>query len=128
MISKIFVSPMNIAPARSDTVLVTTNCYKDSGDANALIDPMGIETRWENDKDGRRIRLEEGRLSSLPTASGLSSPLSSVCTSPPSPPHSTPRISEFLWHPSGQLARLTLVNADTGDQITRWIFGTSLAS
>jgi hypothetical protein len=39
----------------------------------------------------------------------------------------TPRITEFLWHPNGQLAKLTLVNADTGDQVTRWLFGTTLA-
>ena len=107
------------------SLLVTTNRYKDSGDANAVVDPMGIETRWENDKAGRRVRLEEGRLSSLPAANGFSNP---VCINPASPPHSTPRVTEFLWHPSGQLARLTLVNADTGDQVTRWIFGTTLAA
>ena len=36
------------------------------------------------------------------------------------------RVSEFVWHSSGQLERLTLVNAETGDQITRWFFGTTL--
>lgn len=119
-----------IAPARSDTILVTTNRYKDSGDANAIVDPMGIETRWENDKMGRRIKLVEGIAAQggatflSPSANGASQPL---CTTPPSPPHSTPRITEFVWHPSGQLSKLTLVNADTGDQITRWIFGTTLA-
>jgi hypothetical protein len=41
-----------IAPARSDTVLVTTNRFKDNGDENAIIDPMGLETRWDNDQMG----------------------------------------------------------------------------
>jgi RHS repeat-associated protein len=122
---------LGVAPARSDTILVTTNRYKDSGDANAIVDPMAIETHWENDKAGRRVRLIEGIVAAPAKA------WSDGCMGalrPPSceggytsPPPSTPRITEFLWHPSGQLARLTLLNADTGDQITRWIFGTSLA-
>lgn len=122
-------APLNrpaMAPERSDTILVTTQRYKDSGEQNAIIDPMGIETRWENDKAGRRIRLEEGRLPSLPVANGLSSPASS-CTPSSGPPPATPRITEFVWHSSGQLEKLILVNADTGNQVTRWLFGSTLA-
>lgn len=113
-----------VAPARSDTILVTTNRYKDSGDANAVIDPMGIETRWENDQAGRRIRLIEG-IQGQVTGTFLSP--SGVCTNAPYPPHPAPRVTEFAWHPSGQLAKLTLINAETGDQVTRWFFGTTLA-
>ncbi len=109
-----------VAPQRSDTILVSTNRYKDSGDANAVVDPMGIETRWENDQAGRRIRLIEG----------IASPYvvhASACSAAPYPPHPTPRVTEFGWHPSGQLNKLTLVNAETGNQVTRWLFGTTLA-
>ncbi|MCB1208222.1 MAG: RHS repeat-associated core domain-containing protein [Verrucomicrobiales bacterium] len=95
-----------VAPDRSDTVLVTTHHYKDNGDANALIDPMGNETRWENDQAGRRVRLIENFIASAPEVA---------------------RVTEFVWHPNGQLDRLILVNAETGDQVTRWIFGTTLA-
>jgi RHS repeat-associated protein len=112
-----------VAPARSDTILVTTNRYKDSGDANAVIDPMGIETRWENDQAGRRIRLIEG----IAPGAGMPSSPSSSCNNAPYPPHPTPRITEFAWHPSGQLSKLILVNAETGNQVTRWFFGTTLA-
>jgi YD repeat-containing protein len=112
-----------VAPQRSDTILVTTNRYKDSGDANAVVDPMGIETRWENDQAGRRIRLIEG----IAAGAGMPSSPSGSCNNPPNPPHPTPRITEFVWHPSGQLGKLILVNAETGNQVTRWLFGTTLA-
>jgi RHS repeat-associated protein len=102
-----------VAPKRSETVLVTTTLYKDSGDANRSIDPMGIETQWENDKLGRRIRLLEGI-----------SPSSYVVHALACPP--VLRTTEFAWHPSGQLERLILHNPDTGEQVTRWIFGTTL--
>jgi len=95
----------DVAPARSNTVLVTTNHYKDDGDANAIIDPQGLDTRWENDDAGRRIRLFENFVEGCPEKS---------------------RVSEYEWHPSGQLQQLTLVNADTGNQVTMWTYGTTL--
>jgi len=99
------------APERSDLVLVTTTLYKDSGEANRTIDPMGLETRWENDKLGRRIRLLEG-----------------VTLSPVSNCEITAaRTTEYAWHASGQLERLTQINPTTGDQVTRWVFGSTLA-
>lgn len=106
-----------VAPVRSDTILVSTTLYKDSGDANRAVDPMGIETHWENDHLGRRVKLMEGIIASLKgvgTSQG-------TCVRP-----SAPRTTEFAWHSSGQLQRLTLVNPTTGNQVTRWVFGTTL--
>jgi hypothetical protein len=80
---------------------VTTNLFKSDGEANATIDPMGLETRWENDNAGRRICLIENYVSG------------SVANT---------RISRYAWHPSGQMEKLTLQNSVTGDQVTRWIF------
>lgn len=107
-----------VAPARSDTILVSTTLYKDSGDANRTIDPMGIETHWENDHLGRRIKLMEGI---TPQGAGTSLSPTGSCLRP-----TPPRTTEFAWHASGQLQRLTLVNPTTGNQVTRWIFGTTL--
>ena len=45
----------SVASASSDTVLVTINRFKSDGEANATIDPMGLETRWDNDHAGRQI-------------------------------------------------------------------------
>jgi YD repeat-containing protein len=95
----------DVAPARSDIVLVTTNHYKDNGDANAVTDPMGIQTRWDNDQAGRRVRLIKNFVEHCPEQS---------------------RISEYAWNSSGQLQQLTLVNSDTGNQVTQWIYGVTL--
>lgn len=94
-----------VVPLRSDTVLVSTNRFKDDGEANATIDPMGLETRWDNDQMGRRTRLIENYVHGCEDQS---------------------RISEYVYHASGQLQRLTLQNSQTGDQVTQWIFGTTL--
>jgi len=109
-----------VAPTRSDTILVSTTLYKDSGDANRTIDPMGIETHWENDHLGRRLKLMEG-ITPPHVVHALACGLASGQKTPP------PRTTEFAWHASGQLQRLTLVNPTTGNQVTRWIFGTTLA-
>ncbi len=92
-------------PERSDTTLVTTNRYKSDGEANAVIDPMGLETRWENDHAGRRIKLVENYVANCPEKS---------------------RISEYTWHASSQLERLILHNSETGEQVTRWVYGTTI--
>jgi RHS repeat-associated protein len=65
---------------------------------------MGLETRWDNDNAGRRICLIENYVAG------------SVANT---------RISRYAWHPSGQMQKLTLQNSVTGDQVTRWIFGTT---
>jgi hypothetical protein len=96
-------------PARSDVVLVSTTRYKGDGDANAAIDPMGVETRWENDAKGRRIRLIENYKAS---------------PSPEEPDAN--RITEYGYAPDGGMNRLVLRNAITGDQVTEWIYGTTL--
>ncbi len=111
------VTRPGVAPQRSETVLVSTTLYKDSGDANHSIDPTGVETRWDNDKLGRRIRLLEGI---NPTTA-----VPAVCDRRTSP-QDAPRTTEFVWHASGQLERLILHNPDTGEQVTRWVFGTTL--
>ena len=102
-------------------ILVTSSRYGKDGQGNATIDPNGIETRWKNDATGRRIRLLEGIR------------CSGVCqTSPPSngagvdPCAEAPRITEFAYGPDGQMTRLTLINDETGNQVTRWVYGTTL--
>lgn len=95
-----------VAPERSETLLVTTTLYKDTGESNRVIDPMGHETRWDNDNAGRRVRVIKNYVPGCPEQS---------------------QTSEYAWHASGQLERLTLLNEVTGNQVTRWIYGTTLA-
>ncbi len=99
-----------IAPLRSDIVLVNTTHYKDEGDTNATIDANGIETRWQNDAVGRRIRLVENFRAGF----GAGSP-------------DVNRTSDYAYAPDGGLARMTLINESTGDQVTSWEYGTTLA-
>ena len=99
-----------IAPARSDIVLVATTHYRDEGEANATKDANGIETRWQNDDAGRRIRLIEN-----------------FCIGVAAGSPDANRTTEYAYAPDGGLCRLTLINAVTGDQVTRWEFGTTLA-
>ncbi len=37
------------------------------------------------------------------------------------------RVSSYTYTADGQIATLTLVNDDTGNQVTRWVYGTTLA-
>jgi len=98
----------SVAPTGSDTILVTTTKYKDDGDANRIIDPNGIETRWDNDALDRRIKLVENydASSSDPDAN---------------------RTSEYAYHADGEIETMTLVNSVTGNQVTTWVYGTTLS-
>ncbi len=35
------------------------------------------------------------------------------------------RVSSYTYAADGQIATLTLVNDDTGNQVTRWVYGTT---
>lgn len=96
---------LDVAPDRSETVLVRTTLYKDTGESNRMIDPMGQETRWDNDNAGRRVRVIKNY---VPGCSEQS------------------QTSEYAWHASGAIERPTLINSVTGNQVTRWIYGTTL--
>lgn len=96
-------------PDRSDTVLVTSYRYVTEYEADASIDPMGIETRWTKDALGRRIVLIEN-----------------YDPSKPSSDYGANRTMAYRYTLDDQLQTLTLVNEVTGDQVTRWIYGTTL--
>lgn len=96
-------------PATSEEVLVTRTRYAGAGEPGAVIDAMGTETRWKRDALGREIEtIENYREDAAPAAD-------------------VNRITLYGYHPSGGLETLTLVNDVTGDQTTRWVYGTTLA-
>jgi len=51
----VYIRPETI-PARSDTVLVTSYVYDDTGRIQSIVDPLGIESRYEYDALGRLVR------------------------------------------------------------------------
>jgi YD repeat-containing protein len=93
-------------PEPSDIVLVSEQRYAVDGGASSSIDPQGTVTSEQRDQAGRRIRLTEN-------AGGETS---------------QQRVSQFQYAPDGGLKRLILQNPTTGEQVTTWVYGTTLAA
>jgi len=117
--------------------LVTSYRYATDGESDASIDPMGVEwsdrsgssmdggeagarrvsrampcpasqTRWEKDAAGRRTLLIEN-----------------YDPDEPARDYGANRTTAFHYTLGGQLATLTLRNRVTGDQVTRFVYGTT---
>ena len=97
----------NTAPARSDTVLVTTTIYNDQGVAYQVMDPMGIVNQSAFDDAGRLTQLLENYVSG-----GTGTDQN--------------RETDYTYNPDGKVATMTAVNATTGNQITQYKYGTTL--
>ncbi|HRQ87542.1 MAG TPA: RHS repeat protein, partial [Bacteroidia bacterium] len=102
-----------IVPQRSDLVLVHSNRYAADGEPAASIDPAGTETQWENDAAGNQICLVENYRPDVPEDG---------CEVP----HDVNRTTEYRYNADGQLEYLILINPVTGDQVTQWLYGTTL--
>jgi YD repeat-containing protein len=98
-----------VPPSTSEEVLVTITRHASTGEPGAVIDPMGTETRWKRDAIGREIQTIENFKECAAPAADVN------------------RTTHFGYHPSAGLETLTLVNDVTGDQVTRWVYGTTLA-
>jgi RHS repeat-associated protein len=106
-----FTRPATCA-ARSATVLVTTTSYNDRGEAWQTTDAKGTVKRAEFD-DANRLTQTIENYQSSGSGSGSGSDLN--------------KTTNFTYSPDGQLATLTAVNATTGNQITTYLYGTTLA-
>ncbi len=102
-----FIRP-EVPPTTSETVLVTRTIHASSGETAAIISTDGTENRWTRDALGRGIETVENFKKDAAPAEDVN------------------RTVRFGYHPSGNLETLTLVNDVTGDQTTRWIYGTTL--
>lgn len=99
----------SLAPEPSDTVLVTRTHYAQDGQPAQTVAPDGVITRTQKDRLGRQIKLIENFVADAPeTDSGAN------------------RTTEYVYAPDGGLSRLIVKNIVTGDQVTRWDFGTTL--
>ncbi|MDY0170673.1 MAG: hypothetical protein RBS80_29295 [Thermoguttaceae bacterium] len=95
------------APLRSDTVLVSETRYNDRGEAFATIDPAGVESRTESDAAGRQIRA----IQNYQADSDAEDENVTV---------------EMAYNADGNLRTLTAKNPATGDQVTRYVYGSHL--
>jgi YD repeat-containing protein len=89
-------------PSSSSTVLVFSTAYDNAGRVYETTDPNGIITQNTYDNAGRRTQIVEDQ-------GGLD------------------RTTNTTYTLDSQIAALTAVNADTGDQTTTYLYGTTLS-
>ncbi|NNJ26204.1 hypothetical protein LzC2_22850 [Planctomycetes bacterium LzC2] len=95
-------------PAAADDVLVSSIAYDDAGRTAATVAPDGMETATEYDDLGRRTAVIENVDAGSTVADAN-------------------RTTRFSYTADGQLKTLTAENAATGDQVTTYEYGTTLA-
>lgn len=96
-------------PERSDTVLVTSFAYNQAGEQAETMDPMGTVLKREYDQAGRQLKTIENYISGGGGASDVN------------------KTTDFEYNLDNNLVKLTAVNATTGNQITQWIYGVTVA-
>jgi hypothetical protein len=97
----------NTAPARSDTVLITTIDYNDRGEAYQVTDPKGAVNESTFDDAGRLVILMENY---VPGGGGSDQN----------------RETDYAYNADGKLLTLTAINSTTGNQVTQYVYGTTL--
>jgi RHS repeat-associated protein len=101
----------DVVPERSDTLLVGSLEYDARGQALKTIDPAGRQTRQFFDDAGRNVKTVRNYVDGLVDAG-----------------HADEDVTvETRFTPDGQLATLTARNPATGDQVTRYVYGTTLS-
>jgi YD repeat-containing protein len=97
-----------VPPPTSEEVLVTVTRYATTGEPGEVIAADGTVTRTKRNALGQEIQTIENFKDGAAPAADVN------------------RTTRFAYHPSGGLETLTLVNDVTGDQVTRWVYGTTL--
>jgi YD repeat-containing protein len=95
------VVPVAVAPLPSDTILVGVNGYDSAGNLATVTDPQGTVTQNAFDDAARLVQTIEN-------AGGLN------------------KTTAFTYAACGKIGTLTATNATTGNQVTQWIYGTTL--
>jgi len=95
---------------RSDTVLVGSIEYNDAGEAYKSIDPAGREDRREFDDAGRVTKSIQNYQDGVVDEDYADEDVT----------------VETTYNADGKVATLTAKNPTTGDQVTRYVYGTTL--
>ena len=120
------VRPSTI-PARADTVLVSSTLFNSRGENYQSTDAAGTVTCQTFDDAARRTVLVSNCQTSS-SSSSLSS--SSSSTNAYATPPSDDKNRTILWayNADDLVTTITAVNAETGDQVTTNVYGTTLAT
>ncbi len=94
----------DLPPVPSDIILVSETRYAADGQPGSEIGPDGAISQTTRNRLGQAMRSIE--------ALGTDAE----------------RVTRFRWHASGQMSHLILENPATGEQVTEWLFGTTLAT
>ena len=97
------------APARSDDMLVTSFEYNQRGEAFKTVDPAGRDDRQEFDHAGRLVKNIQNYVDGTVDAESPDEDVTTLTT----------------YNVDGQVIALTAVNPATGDQVTRYVYGTT---
>jgi len=109
-------------PARSDVTLVSSIVFDGAGNIQTSTDPAGTVTCFSYDAVGREIQR-------IMNCLGSSSSSSSSSSSTDCPPSLDTNITiQTVYNGDGNVAQITALNSRTGNQTTKYIYGTTLAS
>ena len=111
-------------PTGSATVLVTLTVYDDSGMVQTMTDPAGTVTCYSYDAVGREIQRILNCQEGISSSSASSSSSSGAC-----PPSDDTNVTVLTgYNADGNVSQITAVNAETGNQTTQYLYGTTLAT
>jgi RHS repeat-associated protein len=108
------------APPPSDTVLVTSTAYDSTGQAYQSTDPAGQVTLTVFDQAGRKIQVIRNYIATTSSSS------SSSCSSGDCSGSDQNVTVETTYNADGQILTLTATNPVTGDQVTQYVYGSTL--
>jgi RHS repeat-associated protein len=103
------VTPPAVTPAPSNIILVSYKSYSSAGDLTAITDPQGTVTQFAFDNVGRVTQAIENY-----QTSGSGPDIN--------------KTTAYTYNANGQIGTLTATNVSTGNQVTQWVYGTTLST
>jgi YD repeat-containing protein len=111
------LSRSSTIPTGSDDVLVTQTAYDAAGNTASTTDASGMVTQFTYDDAGRETsRVMNPQASSSSSSSGGCSPSADENVT-----------VETAYNADGNVSSITVKNASTGDQVTQYVYGTTLS-
>ncbi len=115
-------------PGRSDSVHVTSTQFDTAGNVQMTTDAAGVVTCFQYDNRGREVQRVENCTTGGGSSSSSSSSSSCSSSSGGCPASlDTNKTTLTAYNGDGNLSQCTAVNSRTGNQVTQYVYGTTLA-